>query len=348
MTEPRESPRAGPEDDAEEARPAPSRRFARLVQSPATRRVSLPKLAGALAGGLLVAGLAWFGVTRISQVVTDYVEAQPQHQIAFSEIELVPEPPPWIPTGAAGLLHRVGVEARREGRLSVPSVDLKELEKDFRRCPWVEDVRSVERSFGRLSVRLTYRKPVAVAEVAKGRVVVIDKDGVILPEDIDWVEKDRNFRARGVDKALTFIRNVPPPTSIRPGLPWKRADATDLLGGRDLEVLGAARLADFLRGRPGKSPAGRDAPEILLIWSDPETLGYFLKDSRDNWIYWDKAPRSEPPGEPTAGDKWKMLLDWVDRLGPLEAKSPDFLKLTKFGAEMIRRARPSPRPPGAH
>ena len=48
--------------------------------------------------------------------------------------------------GAAGILHKVRIEARREGRFSVPSIDLGELEKDFPRSPWVEEVKQIERA----------------------------------------------------------------------------------------------------------------------------------------------------------------------------------------------------------
>ena len=338
VTEPRETPLVESEDDGE-GRSAPSRRFARLVESPAARRLALPKLAGAAGAGLVVIGLIWVGGMWLVRSVTAWVESQPEHQIAFTEIILDPPPPPYIRTGAAGILHKVRSEARREERFSIPSIDLGELRKDFPRSPWVEAVPGIERSYRALAVRLVYRKPVAVAEFEQDHVVVIDKDGVILPaDDIEWVEKGKKFLVRGIARPLILIRSVNSLASIRPGLPWKRAD---VLGDRDEQVLGAARLAEFLQRQSSVTPGGKQAPEFVTIHPDEETLRYFVQDQAGNWVFWNQAPGAEPIGEPTAEMKWKMLMDLVDSKGPLNAKGFDYLKPTHKGVEFVQGRAPA-------
>ena len=332
MTEPRDSRRDAPEDDGE-------------GRSSRIRRLAPAKLAGSTAAALLALGLAWVVSSTIVRTMTDWVDARPEHRLAFAEIELVPRPPLWIRTGAAGILHSVRVESRREEHVSIPGLDLEEFRKDFRRCPWVEDVPGVVRSYGRLAVRLVYRKPVAVAAYDGELVLVIDKDGVILPpDDIDWIEKGTRFRIRGIDEPLMTIRDVPRPASTVPGLPWKRADTPEALGDRDPMVVGAARLAAFFQGRPRVTPAGKAAPAFVAIWPDPESRRYFLKDGGDHWVFWDSAPGAEPLGGPTAVEKWSMLLDWIDRHGPLTVGAPAYLRFERSGAEIFpgRRAARGP------
>ncbi|WP_435007117.1 hypothetical protein P12x_004497 [Tundrisphaera lichenicola] len=346
MTEPRESVQAEPEDDGE-GRQAPSRRFARLVESPAARRLALPRLAVAALAGILLLGLSWVAGSRLVQWVIEWVDAQPEQQMAFSEITLDPAPPPYIRTGAEGILKTVQLNSRRAEHFSVPSVDLSALAKDFRiHSPWVAEVGQIRRSYGRLEVPLVYRKPVALGPYEKERFLVVDKDAVILPSDdiewsekadgVDWVEKGKRYRVRGIDEPLLMILDVDPPASMQAGLAWKKAGAPDPLVGADPKVKGAARLAEFLQGRAKVTPGGKPAPSIVAILPEGETLRYFLRDDRENLIFWEEAPGAEPIGEPSAEGKWKMLLEWVDAKGPLAARWPNYLWLKRSGAEISK------------
>jgi hypothetical protein len=345
VTEPRETPLVEPEDDGED-RPTPSRRFARLIETPGSRRLALPKLAGAAGAGLLVVGLIWVGGTRIARSVAAWVESQPDYQLAFSEITLDPPPPPYIRTGTARILHQVRTETRRDERFSILSIDLELLRKEFPRSPWVKQVPGAERSYRALVVRLVYRKPVAVAEFEHGLVKVIDEDGVILPDDdIDWVEKGPRFRVRGIARPLIQIWNVKPPASTRPGLSWNRSD---VLGDQDEQVLGAARLAEFLLRQPPITPGGKPAPDFVAIRPEEEGLRYFVQDREVNWVFWNEAPGAETIGEPKAEAKWKMLVDHVDGKGPLNAKWPHYLWPTHKGVEFVQGRLPREKGNGKH
>ncbi len=338
MIEPRDTPRIDPEGVGQ-VQPNPSRRFARLVEASAARRLSPRRLAWAAGGVALLFGLVGFGGSRAVDALARWVAARPEHQLAFSEITLVPEPPPWIRSRAAGLLEMVRAEAGHGDRLPVLGLELDAFGVDFKRCPWVAGVSKIERGYHRLIVHLEYRKPVAVAEYDKGGLaVVIDRDGVILPaedKDIDWAEKGPRYRPRGLATPLIEIRNVNRPAAPRPGFPWKRIDAADDLDGRDHQVLCAAQLAEFLQDAPAKTPGGHPAPAFVQIWRWPDPRGdvFWLYDARCNPVLWGRATAARIPGEPDTAGRWAMLGEWVDRNGPLACRRGEFLELTPSGAE---------------
>ncbi len=335
VTEHRDSPPIGP-DDVDEGGPAPSRRFARLVESPAARRLALPRLAWALGASAGLALLAWAGGSWAIRSVARWVAAQPEHQLPFSGITLVPGPPPWFGSGAPGLLKKVRDEARRGETLPLLELDAEAIRTDFKRCSWVERVGAVRKAYRQLAVHLEYRKPVAVAQFEDDKVFAIAGDAVILdPDDIAWVEKRPRFRVRGIEGPLIVIRGVAPPAVRRYGLAWKRLDApADDLDGGDPRVLGAARLAEFVQRQPRRSPAGREAPEFITIWPARESDGFFLRDADQRWVYWDRPPGREATDEPPAAEKWAALLDRVDRLGGLKLGPDEFLRFTRAGAEV--------------
>ena len=334
MAEHRDSPEIEPEL-AGEARTTASRRFARMVESPAARRVALPRLllAVGLLLGLLVLGFV--GGSRLVNSVMAWVASRPEHQLPFSKIELVPSPDPWVFGGRLRILEQVRDEAKHGEVLSLLELDLKSLEKDFRRCPLVKDVILVDRSqYGRLIVHLVYRKPVAVvvldSKKDNGNTYVIDEEAVPLPpRDVDWTDTGPRFQVRGNPDPLIEIRGVKSSTEPEFGVPWKRSD-----GERDPMILGAALLAEFLQGRQKPNPSRPNAPSFARIYLLDEPINWFLLcDSRQNWVQWGKAPGEEKPGELSAEDRWKMLLDSVDRDGPLNAKYPNFLQFTRSGLE---------------
>jgi len=336
VAEHRDSPHIEPDEAVEEIRASPSRRFASLVASPAARRLSPRRLAWAVSAGVLALAIVTVVGARVARSVTDWVGSLPDYQLPFERIELVPAPPAYIRPGAAGLLEQVRVEARHGEALPLLGLDLKALENDFRRNPWVKDVTGVGRSFGQLTVHLVYRKPVAVAEFDKGVLLVVDEDGVILPlddKDVDWIEKGPKFRARGLAEPLIVITDVKPPREIRPGLVWMRGADGE---APDLQLLGAARLAKFLQEQGRKTPGGRATPEFVAVQPEPESTKLFLRDSEMNLVFWDDAPGSEARGGLTAAAKWAMLLDWVDRHGSIGLAPGEYLRFGHAGAKASR------------
>ena len=346
MTDRRESIEIGQEESGETPATS-SRRFARLVESPAARRVALPRLVAAAAVSI---GLVWLAATGVRSLV-GWVAARPDQQLAFSKIELIPPPEPWIVGGRARILEQVRADSKLPETLPLLELDLKALRNDFRRCPWVKDVTRVERSYRALTVHLLYRKPVAVVvlekHLADGNAYVIDEEGVPLPpKDIDGKFKDLRFQVVGISGPLIEIRGVLAATVSRFGVPWKIRDESGSMVD-DPRVLGAARLAEFLQRQPRTTPNGRKAPEFVAIWLSGEPVSTFmLRDADDNWVDWGEPPGSEKPGEPSAEARWRMLLDWVDRHGPLDARSPNHLRFTRTEAELVRRGPPPRKPPG--
>jgi len=328
----RDSPEIEPEP-TESERLRPGQRFARLVESPISRRVALPRLI--IAGGLLLGlvALLWLAITRLIQKITDWVDQRPEHQIPFSQIELVPEPEGWIKGGKALILSQVRREANLDEMVSLLDLDLSKLQTDFKRCVWVKQVVRIDRSnYGRLIVELVYRRPVAEIRyqpVPPGD-FILDEEGVVLPDDeIRWTSHLFPYRVHGIPSPLIEIKNIPE-TSTKPrfGLPWKRRVEDGLVEEPDPLVLRAARLARFLQDRSLalKSPA--DAPDFVSIYIPRETgQPFFLIDSGQNYVCWGMAPGDDRIGEPSPETRWTMLLQWIKTHGPVIARYPDYLDL---------------------
>ena len=335
MVEHRDSPESEPER-VDEPRATASRRFARMVETPAARRVALPRLAmavGILSGVVVLVGLVGSKLIRIG---TGWVASRPEYQLPFSEIELIPPPDPWVKGGKSLILEQVRAEAKHGETIPLLGLDSEALKTDFKRCAWVKDVTRIERGFGRLAIHLVYRKPVAVVVLGKINPIAypVDEEAVALEvDDIDWTEKkDPPFQARGIPRPLIEIRGVSSAKPTSPGLKWKRADSDE----PDPTVLGAASLARFLQERAISTPKGCPAPRFVRIdLPDEPNHPFFLIDSEKNQVRWGKPPGDEKLGEPSSEARWDMLLDWVDRNGPLKAIAPSYLYFTRSEARIM-------------
>ncbi len=334
----REAPGIGPEP-IDEGRPRPGRRFARLVESPAARRLALPRLL--LAGVLLLLAVALgvIGIAKLAEQVAGWVAARPEHQIRFEAIELVPEPDPCVLGGRSKILEEVRAGTTFGDTIPLLDLDLAKLEQDFRLYAWVKDVVRVDRShFGRLIVELTYRKPVAVVpfeSVAPGA-FVLDEEAVVLPDrDIDWTSTRSPFRVRGVAAPLIEIRRLPDSTPTpKVGLPWKGKAEEGSTGEPDPLVLRACRLARFLQTKQAGPDRTLAFSEIYL--PDTPDGSFFLLDPEKNWVCWGKAPGDERAGEPSSEARWAMLGEWIKAHGPLSTKGSDSLYFTNEGAKLYR------------
>jgi len=327
--------------------PRPSRRFARLVGSPAVRKLSPRRLAWALLGSLGLLALVVVGGIRGVRGLTHWVAEQPENWIDFADIELQPGAPAFILSKSAGFLEKVKGEARLPDRLPILEIDPKELHTALRRNPWVEHVVKVEVMRHRLIASLIYRKPVAVVSVAKHPLVLIDKDGVILPgDDIDWIEKRPRPRIRGIPDPLPVILDVAAPISREPGIPYKSSDSRGIAGGVAPEVLKAARLAEYLQNRPKMTPAGHPCPDFEAIYPSHVEDGLLLLDTRKNWVFWGTAPGAELPQNARADEKWRMLTDWIDRESQLRLSEDEFLRFDPTGPE-LRKFLPDKPGPGS-
>ena len=304
-------------DDAPTGRsPFAAPRFARLVGSPTTRRVSPRRLAGAVVLGL---SLAWGGyevVARSAGSITRWVAAQPDYQIPFGEIELDPLPPAYIRSGAAGILESVQHEAKYGTTLPILATNLDDLRQSLSRNPWVENAGPVRSSYRHLAIHVAYRQPVAVVvlDPPRKQVIVVDRNGVELPTrpyQFEWTETSPRYRAAGVPTPLVKIISVGTNVPDRTGLVWKSASPRV----EDERVPQAARLAAFLAARAGtRTPGDRPTPDFTEIhyYRKKQATGFFLRDARDRWFFWESAPGSEAVTEPSAVEKWRQLGRFLD------------------------------------
>lgn len=330
--------------------PFGSPRLARLVQSPAARRLSPRRLVLALGLGTTLAwGLLELG-TRSAAGLTNWVAGQPEHRIPFESIELVPPPPPFIRDGAPGILAAVRDEARYDAGLSVVATDLDELRTALSLNPWIEGVAAVRASYRRVSAEVTYRQPLAlmVFEVAgkRDQAVLVDRNAVEMLHDeavFRWARM-QPYRPEGAARLLIEIRGFGAGEGDRTGKTFKPADPKF----PENKVLEAARIADFLaRHADQMTPKGHAYPNFWKIeyTGIPESArprsGFFLVDDRKNLIMWDSGPEHEARGEPRAGEKWQMLGRFIDERGKLDLGNTEanYLRFGNDGVEV------RPRPP---
>lgn len=326
-----------------------SPRFARLVQSPAVRRVSPLRLATAIPLGILLLwGLYEAGSWGMG-VVARFVAAQPEHQILFSQIDLVPSPPPYIRAGAAGILANIRLEAKYPETISVLDTDLDALRVAISRNPWIKSVSSVRSSYRHLTIQVEYRQPFAVV-IPSRRVTeeeVIDLDLVNLPSDpgeFAWLERKPHHQVAGQAAHLVAIHAVGDGVADRNGLIWKPATTSPPHGDELLRQ--AVQLARFLAGQAGsKTPGGQPMPEFPEIYSHREPdeygglkdMGYFLRDSSGNWVHWQSAPGSEDPLELKAAEKWTQLGRYIDVHQGIDLKKDaEFILFRPDGAQTKR------------
>ncbi len=327
--------------------PFASHRFARLVRSPAARRLSPRRLAGAiLLGALSLWGIFLIG-SRAALAVTRWVAAQPEHQVAFDQIELIPAPPEYIQSGAAGILASVRQEAKYDATLPILATDLESLRVAFSRNLWIENAGPIRSSYRHLAIDVVYRKPVATIlyDHDKRQSVLIDRNGVELPVgsgQVEWVETKARYRVVGETHPLIEIRGLGPALGGRVGLIWRSmSPAVD-----DDKVIQAARLAAFLAQRAGtKTSRDRPFPDFAEIRFHDEMvdhkriLGFFLRDTGSHWVFWGAGPATSAADDPASSRKWANLGRQIDAKGSLSLKrdthylklDADYPEVRKFG-----------------
>ena len=320
-------------------------RFARLDFVRTTRRLDWFRLVLTflLVGtGLWITG--YFGWWAIRNAV-DWLHDQPKYQLPFNEIQLVPAAPDWILGGDRTVLQGILKNAEEDSVLSVPSLEPGRLTQAFKKSPWVSEEQKIR--FGhpnQVVVELRYRRPIAAVECASERLVVLDEEGVILPNDQIDLEVVSLARPTGGDaKALIrIVRNTKSdPKDRSPGITWRTNPIDAPLTESDQNVLSAARLAGFFV-RETKRPTGPATAEFRVntIYTndgDVRNRGLFVKAADSVLFQWGPAPDEEVPGTPTAQEKWTMMRDWADsQPRPRLPKNDDYWKFQKSGLEVVR------------
>ncbi len=310
-----------------------SPRFARLVVgSPAARRFSPRRSVVALLVGIGCLSVGVFALNRCGLALAAWVAHQPEHQISFEAIELIPPAPGFVPMGSATILESVRLDARYGPTISVLGIDLDTLRVDLRRNPWIEDVKQVRRSYRHLAVEVAYRQPLALIVYPNDKhCAIVDRQGVELPVEPDLLQlvKAGNqvyYHVAGDGNRLIEIKRLGYGQPGRVGLAWKSDDpAID-----ENKVAQALRLAQWLHDAGPKTPNGLPIPSLSLYYhaeaidnpdGSPELIkGFFLRDPDQRWIFWGSGPGSEARDEPKASEKWAALLKSLDTVGPLKSQ----------------------------
>ncbi len=320
VMEHREPPRIGPTDGPGldpgpgEVPRAPSRRFARLVESPAARRPAVNRIGRALLAVAAVVGLVVVGGSSLSRSVVAWLHRQQDYRVRFADIVLDPPPPPWIEGGRPALLESV-----RDGRghletVSILDLDLDRLLTDVRRNPWVARADRAEKSYpNRVAVSLAYREPVALVRTATGPPIPVDREGVALPLD-------------GLDESkagpLATIEDEPSSTPPGPGLAWPGDDPRARVSPHTRVVRGA-RLAGHLKDAlRGVGPRDWRPESILILVDEPKHTGFWVEFD-GTLVLWGRFAALDAPGDPSDAEKWRTLAAKAKADGGLKRLGPD-------------------------
>jgi len=297
---------------ADETDPPP-RRFPRLPTPPSVRRLKPHGIAVVAAAALAGVAALVLLVSAIYRNTIAAVHAQPDYQIDFLDLTLVPDPPAWYRGGRSAFLNRVREESRFPQTFSVLDLDLAKLRKAFQLDCWVDEVGQVRKT-GRNSVviPLKFREPVALARFNRDVGQAVDVNGVLLPRaeiDLDAAAPLiylQNFD-RPVDPRLgtqSTNRLSTPPF----GIEWHTQKSGHDAPAPDPQVATAVRLAAFLRGKiRSLSAPGR---ELFEVYIQALSGNYWVQVRRDLFL-WSGPSESAESKKLSDEEKWVMLLDCV-------------------------------------
>ena len=265
--------------------------------------------------GLIVAAL--FAWKHWARPVLDGAH----HQLLQENVQ-IPPTPPWIRSD-------IKAEVFRDGSLANASALETNLTpriaRAFEMHPWVAKVTRVSKQApANVVVDLAYRRPIAWVEVPAGMfgqqgqaALPIDSQSVLLPQ-ADFTPDDLGLFIRIDIEDLSMCG----PT----GTPWG-----------DPRVAGAAAIASLL-GEQWRE-LGLYEIKAMADYSRanaPATTRYELYTPNAKRLIWGSAPGHEPPGEPSAEQKLRLLREYVQRRGPLDEGT--VLGLDLRNPESIRTA----------
>lgn len=320
--------------------------------SSAPRRPAFPRRRLLLATAIIGGGtLAAYAAHRARSALDGWLSDDPQYQIPFHSIVVDPPPPDWYRGGAPAFLDDV---KRRSGMPDpVPLLKLKpgELTNAFQQSPWTEAVRIEYPPRGALA-HVQFREPVAVVLTQDKTSFLVDGDAVILPSG------DLNCKLDEFELRQKLIRiegqGLASPARALPGLIWELRPGVEDTAPGNRRILGAARLARFLRRKMNEADQ-LHTPTLHVTHINPmdslprKDRALFPKKDRGLFIYlngsiciqWGHAPGDKDEGHPTAEEKWGILLDW-QKSGKLRVlPAHDFWEITAVDLKQWRGI-PSP------
>jgi hypothetical protein len=310
VTEHREPPRIGSGDrlfDASLEQPSGGFRLRPFIAARHTRQLDSVKVGMVLLATLAIAIAIFFLGSWAMRSTLDWLAVQPPYQIPFKQIHLVNVPPAWFLGGKDALLESVRKSAGEPETISVLQVSSEQLAMSFKKYAWIEGAKVFKRP-GQIDVELRYYRPVAWVQLSSTDQIVIDEKGVILPAENVDVPKLK------LDGVIQIIGDgLSAPTDRRPGVVWKVRDSGGLERA-DERIRAAAAMASFLLQEPQKGDAQRSRALRIRVINVQEFTGrgLFIFNDEDIAILWGKAPGDEPPGMPTATEKWAMLRRWQE------------------------------------
>ena len=313
--------REPPPEDAEDPRirraapSGPDRLALPAPDSPPTGRPAIDPARSTLAVAILAVALlgSYLGILAIRAAVA-WLGDQPAYQLPFRDIQVDPPPPPWYRGGREAFLEDVRRRAKMPERFPLLGMTPDELKRVFKCSPWAEEVRGiVYRPLG-VTVRLAYRRPVALVEIPPNEKYLIDESAVILPRDV--VDEDIERFAKQHLMIKIKGKGLASPLLSEPGIEWKpRPGITDLAPGNG-RIKSAAKLAGFLREKL-RSLDRTTSPALNFLYINPmddETeceRGLFLwNDDEQIYVLWGDAPGEEKDKELSAEEKWARICAW--------------------------------------
>jgi hypothetical protein len=274
-------------------------------------QVDFPKLVAAILLGIAGLVIILYLANQAVRVAVRWLHSQPQYQMKFEEIRLRTEPPPWFQGGTRAFLRQVRESSNEGEALSLMDVDLARLKLDFKLSPWVAEVTRIEHQPEAILVDLVYRQPVASIPYPGGKRVYLDREGCMLPTEDIIQEKARPL-------IQISRQGLTPSDENQPGKVW-RVDptTTDSAARLDARVLGAARLAGFLRDQASDPDLPASLQIVAMNATNPR--GIFLQTAETVMILWGEPPDGTPAGWEIVRDRWRALEKW--------AKNPESKKL---------------------
>jgi len=294
--------------DDEPSTAANSRRFGRFTPPSVPRRFTISKFWRVVTAAILLGAVLIAGGSSLTNSIVAWLKKRPEYAFTLDQVRFEPAPPGWLKGGRERLLDSLRPFAKSKG--STLDLDLGEVFTRMATSPWVRRVERVELGHPNvIRVVLTYRDPVTkVNRPRQLHPVVLDADGVVLPDDLD-------FEAIGPMITLEIKK---PPADLQGGLAWPKSENGD-------KILEFARLAEFLAAHSRKQP--EVLPRLDQISLYPEQKGVWIELGPKNWLLWGASMDS--PDEPPLEEKWEVLRVHVAKSGPLKLIPNHFHQLRK-------------------
>jgi hypothetical protein len=241
----------------------------------------------------------WIAVPIIMRQLPS-LENRPEYFVGPSQITMTPAPR-WIPPD---LVEQIFERAGFTDHESLLDETLSErVAAAFYTHPWIENVRSVKKSFpARLQVDVVYREPVAMVKAVDG-FYPIDRHGVLLPPG-DFSPADTS--------RYPIIERVSSVPQGRVGEKWG-----------DPTVDGAAELASVLIASKGDSESWWEklhlqsilVPGHVVTGNETEQTEFELLTAGGSQIRWGRGPSTLHPGELTVEQKLGRLAEYQKDFG---------------------------------